>query len=64
MRWCRIRHNGKPTFALVHDNQVEVVDGTPFGEHVPQGTYVWRAEVHNLVDDGKEEFNGYINLIK
>jgi gliding motility-associated-like protein len=39
-------------------------DGTYKGKIVPQGTYVWRAEVHNLVDDGKEEFNGYINLIK
>ena len=48
MRWCRIRHNDKPTFALVHDDKVEIVDGTPFGEHVPQGAYVSISDVEWL----------------
>jgi gliding motility-associated-like protein len=39
-------------------------DGTYNGKQVPQGTYVWRARVFNLVNDGKAEFNGFINVIR
>lgn len=39
-------------------------DGTYNGQQVPQGTYVWRARVFNLVNDGKAEFNGFINVIR
>lgn len=39
-------------------------DGTYKGKLVKDGTYVWRATVSNLYDDGKLEFNGSINLIR
>ncbi len=39
-------------------------DGTYNGEVVPDGTYTWRASAKDTLNDGKYEFNGYINVIR
>ena len=33
MRWARFEHDGATTFGTVEDEFIEVVEGTPFGEH-------------------------------
>lgn len=39
-------------------------DGTKNGRKVQSGTYVWVATWKNKNDDGKQIYNGYINLIR
>lgn len=39
-------------------------DGTYNGEYVQQGTYTWKIEAKDMVNDKKYEFNGFINVIK
>ncbi|HLU86973.1 MAG TPA: gliding motility-associated C-terminal domain-containing protein, partial [Taishania sp.] len=39
-------------------------DGTYNGQIVQSGTYSWRASLKNKNDDGKNEFSGFINVIK
>lgn len=39
-------------------------DGTKNGRMVQSGTYVWVATWKNKNDDGKQVYNGYINLIR
>lgn len=39
-------------------------DGTYNGSIVKTGTYIWKASMRNENNDGKVEFNGYINLLK
>ena len=39
-------------------------DGTYNGEVVQAGTYVWKASGKDTLNDGKYEFNGYINVLK
>jgi gliding motility-associated-like protein len=39
-------------------------DGTYNGEYVQAGTYVWKASAKDALNDGKYEFNGYINILK
>jgi gliding motility-associated-like protein len=39
-------------------------DGTYKGQIVPEGTYVWRASAKDAINDGKYEFNGYINVMR
>lgn len=38
-------------------------DGTYNGQIVPNGTYVWKASAKDSLNDGKYEFNGYINVL-
>ena len=45
-------------------NPAEKWDGTYKGKLVPTGTYVWRASAKSAINDGKYEFNGYINVLK
>ena len=33
MKWCRVRSEGRETFALVEGNEVVEVEGSPFDEH-------------------------------
>jgi gliding motility-associated-like protein len=46
-----------------HDSK-EKWDGTYNGQIVQSGMYVWKASAKDLVNDGKYEFSGYINVIK
>jgi gliding motility-associated-like protein len=46
-----------------HDPSVKW-DGTYKGQIVPEGTYVWRASAKDALNDGKYEFNGYINVLR
>lgn len=39
-------------------------DGTYNGEIVQSGMYIWKADAKDSLNDGKYEFNGYINVIK
>jgi len=39
-------------------------DGTYGGQIVQNGVYIWRASAKDVLNDGKYEFNGYINVIK
>lgn len=39
-------------------------DGTYNGEIVQSGMYIWKASAKDALNDGKYEFNGYINIIK
>ena len=39
-------------------------DGTYNGKLVEGGTYIWRATMKNVNDDGKVEFNGNINILR
>lgn len=39
-------------------------DGTYNGKIVENGTYVWRATVKNPLNDSREDFNGFINVLK
>ena len=39
-------------------------DGTFNGKIVSAGTYVWKADAKDMLNDGKHEFNGYINVLK
>lgn len=39
-------------------------DGTYNGQIVPNGTYVWKASAKDGLNDGKHEFNGYINVLR
>jgi hypothetical protein len=39
-------------------------DGTYNGKIVSAGTYVWKADAKDMLNDGKHEFNGYINVLK
>lgn len=39
-------------------------DGTFNGKPVQQGMYSWRASIKHRGDDGKEEFNGHVNIIR
>jgi 2-keto-4-pentenoate hydratase/2-oxohepta-3-ene-1,7-dioic acid hydratase in catechol pathway len=40
MRWARIMHQGRARYATVGDEHVNLVDGTPFGEHRVTGDSV------------------------
>jgi gliding motility-associated-like protein len=46
-----------------HDKEA-TWDGTYNGVPVPQGTYTWRASAKDVLNDGKFEFQGYINIIR
>ena len=39
MRWARFTLDGHTRYGLVEANRIRAVDGTPFGEHTPTGTY-------------------------
>lgn len=39
-------------------------DGTYNGEIVQSGMYIWKADAKDSLNDGKYEFNGYINVLK
>jgi gliding motility-associated-like protein len=39
-------------------------DGTYAGNYVQQGTYTWTINTRDAINDGKYEFNGFINVIK
>lgn len=39
-------------------------DGTYNGSIVQSGVYIWRASAKNILNDGKHEFNGFINVMK
>lgn len=39
-------------------------DGTYNGQIVPAGTYIWKASAKDGLNDGRYEFNGYINVLK
>jgi len=39
-------------------------DGTYNGEIVQNGMYIWKASGKDEINDGKYEFNGYINVIR
>lgn len=39
-------------------------DGTYNGRIISQGTYSWIARAKDLLNDGKYEFNGFINIIR
>ena len=39
-------------------------DGTYGGKIVQQGTYTWVIRAKDLINDGKYEFNGFINILK
>jgi gliding motility-associated-like protein len=39
-------------------------DGTFNGSIIPQGTYSWVIRAKDLLNDGKYEFNGYINILR
>ncbi|MEY4522523.1 MAG: hypothetical protein RIT10_1708 [Bacteroidota bacterium] len=39
-------------------------DGTYNGSIIPQGTYSWIIRAKDLLNDGKYEFNGYINILR
>lgn len=51
MRWARIEVGGEPRFATVSDDALQLVDGTPFGDHratgetVPVGEATWLPPV-------------------
>lgn len=39
-------------------------DGTYGGKIVQQGTYTWVIRAKDVINDGKYEFNGFINILK
>jgi hypothetical protein len=39
-------------------------DGTFNGKVVSEGTYNWTIQAKDLINDGKYNFNGYINVIR
>lgn len=39
-------------------------DGTYNGKPAKEGTYTWRASIKHRNDDGKEEYNGFVNIIR
>lgn len=39
-------------------------DGTYAGKYVQQGTYTWTINTRDAINDGKYEFNGFINILK
>jgi gliding motility-associated-like protein len=39
-------------------------DGAYNGSIIPQGTYSWIIRAKDLLNDGKYEFNGYINILR
>ena len=39
-------------------------DGTYGGNYVQQGVYTWTIRTRDRINDGKYEFNGFINLMK
>ena len=39
-------------------------DGSYNGSIIPQGTYSWIIRAKDLLNDGKYEFNGYINILR
>lgn len=39
-------------------------DGTYNGKIIPPGTYSWVARAKDLLNDGKYDFNGYINILR
>jgi gliding motility-associated-like protein len=46
-----------------HDTKAKW-DGTFNGQIVQAGTYIWKASGKDSLNDGKYEFNGYINVLK
>jgi gliding motility-associated-like protein len=46
-----------------HDPSVKW-DGTFNGRYVEQGTYTWIINTKDAINDGKYEFNGFINVLK
>lgn len=40
MRWARTRHDGRETYAIVEDDVLVLVDGTPFGEYSRTATRI------------------------
>jgi 2-keto-4-pentenoate hydratase/2-oxohepta-3-ene-1,7-dioic acid hydratase in catechol pathway len=48
MRWARIQHEGKATYAVVADEQLRLVTGTPFGEYRETGVSVAQHSAHWL----------------
>jgi gliding motility-associated-like protein len=46
-----------------HDPSVKW-DGTFNGRYVEQGTYTWTINTRDAINDGKYEFNGFINVLK
>jgi gliding motility-associated-like protein len=39
-------------------------DGTFNGKVVTEGTYNWTIQAKDMINDGKYNFSGYINVIK
>jgi gliding motility-associated-like protein len=39
-------------------------DGTYNGKLVQSGSYFWRASAKDIMNDGKHEFNGSINVLR
>lgn len=39
-------------------------DGTLNGTPVPTGTYTWKIEASDLLNDGKYTFNGHVNVLR
>jgi gliding motility-associated-like protein len=46
-----------------HDPQSKW-DGSYGGKSIQEGTYTWKATVKEPYNDGKQEFNGYINVLR
>ena len=46
-----------------HDPSVQW-DGTYNGRYVEQGTYTWSINTRDAINDGKYEFNGFVNILK
>jgi gliding motility-associated-like protein len=39
-------------------------DGTYNGQVVKEGTYIWRVQAKDILNDDKHEFKGFINILK
>lgn len=48
MRWARIKHNQQATFAIVEDEQLQLVSGSPFDQYERTGDAVSVADAHWL----------------
>lgn len=49
MRWCRIETSARPSFGIVRDDEIEVVQGSPFAEWKTTGDRVGLASAKLLV---------------
>lgn len=44
MKWCRVETPEGPSFGMVADESIVLVEGSPFGSVTPTGTTVPLAE--------------------